>query len=90
MNENEKRFAKLMKSFKKLEPKLKLFETLNEMPKYVKLLKDIINNKIKWNDNEMMLLTETSNSINDEECKKDEVIDECESAQEALLSNMKF
>lgn len=82
MNKDEKRFAKFMETFKELEPELTLFETLNERPKYAKVLKDIINNKKKWDDNKMVLLTETSNSIKDEECKRDEVIDKCESAQE--------
>ena len=44
MKEDEKRFAKFMETFKKLEPELTLFEILNEMPKYVKLLKDTITN----------------------------------------------
>ena len=80
MNEDEKRFVKFMETFKKLKRELTLFETLNEMPKYAKLLKATITNKRKWDDNEMVLLNETSNSINDEECKRDEVIDECENA----------
>ena len=54
MNDEEKRFAKFIEIFKKLELKLPLSEALNKMPKYAKFLKDIITNKQKWSDNKIM------------------------------------
>ena len=63
MNKDEKRLAKFLKFFKKLELQMPLFEALNKMPKYAKFLKDIITNKRRWDGNQTMELTETCSSI---------------------------
>lgn len=63
MNDDKKWFATFVETFKKLELKLSLSKALNEMPKYTKFLKDIITNKRKWTDNEMVALMETCSSI---------------------------
>ena len=60
---DQKRFAKFLNTFKKLELNISFAEALIEMPTYAKYLKDIITNKRRWDDNQTVELTETCSSI---------------------------
>ena len=60
---DQKRFAKFLNTFKKLELNIPFADALAEMPTYAKYLKDIITNKRRWDDNQTVELTETYSSI---------------------------
>ena len=60
---DQKRFAKFLNTFKKLELNIPFVEALTEMPIDTKYLKDIITNKRRWDDNQTVELTETCSSI---------------------------
>ena len=60
---DQKRFAKFLNTFKKLELNIPFAEALTEIPIYAKYLKDIITNKRRWDDNQTVELTETYSSI---------------------------
>ena len=60
---DQMRFAKFLNTFKKLELNIPFADALTEMPTYAKYLKDIINNKRRWDDNQIVELTETCSSI---------------------------
>ena len=60
---DQKRFAKFLNTFKKLELNIPFAEALTEMPTYAKYLKGIITNKRRWDDTQTMKLTETYSSI---------------------------
>ena len=48
---DQKRFAKFLNTFKKLELNIPFTDALTEMPTYAKYLKYIITNKRRWDDN---------------------------------------
>lgn len=49
--------------FRKIHVNIPLIEALEQVPKYVKLLKDILSNKKKWEDVETFMLKEECSAI---------------------------
>lgn len=56
-------FSKILEMFKQLHMNISLIEALEQMPKYVKLLKGILSNKRKWDDHKTVMLTEECSAI---------------------------
>ncbi|XP_016168159.1 uncharacterized protein LOC107610645 [Arachis ipaensis] len=54
----DQQFSKFLEIFKKLEINLPLAEALEQMPLYVKFLKELINKKRSWNEKETVILTQ--------------------------------
>ncbi|XP_050222149.1 uncharacterized protein LOC126672243 [Mercurialis annua] len=61
--QNDQQFANFLDKVKKLQINLSLAETLEQMPKYAKFLKDILTNKRKWTDDGTISLIENFSSI---------------------------
>ncbi|XP_022889322.1 uncharacterized protein LOC111404799 [Olea europaea var. sylvestris] len=58
-----KQFQKFLDVFKKLHINIPFATTLAQMPNYAKLMKDILSNKMKLEDNETVVLTEECSVI---------------------------
>ncbi|XP_057734223.1 uncharacterized protein LOC130949557 [Arachis stenosperma] len=56
-------FPKFLEVFKKLEINIPLDEALEQMPLYVKFLKELINKKRSWQEKETVLLTEECSTL---------------------------
>ncbi|XP_010273609.1 PREDICTED: uncharacterized protein LOC104609090 [Nelumbo nucifera] len=54
----DKQFEKFLEVFKKIHINLPLLDVLSQMPKYAKFLKEVMFNKRKWEDGEMVKLNE--------------------------------
>ena len=59
----DKQFAKFLEVFKKLHINIPLLDTISQMPSYAKFLKDIIANKRKLEEYEMVKLNEECSTI---------------------------
>ncbi|XP_062086161.1 uncharacterized protein LOC133792268 [Humulus lupulus] len=59
----DKQFAKFLEVFKKLHINIPFAEALEQMPSYVKFMKDILSNKRKMGDYETVALTEECSAI---------------------------
>ena len=59
----DKKFSKLMEVFKKLHINISFADALEQMPSYVKFMKDIVANKRKLCDYETVALSEEGNAI---------------------------
>ena len=59
----DKQFARFLKVFKKLHINIPFAEALEQMPSYVKFMKDIQSKKRKLENFEMVALTEESSAI---------------------------
>ncbi|XP_062100367.1 uncharacterized protein LOC133806262 [Humulus lupulus] len=59
----DKQFAKFLEVFKKLHINISFTEALEQMPNYVKFMKEIMSNKRKMGDYESVALTEECNAI---------------------------
>ncbi|XP_062080674.1 uncharacterized protein LOC133785458 [Humulus lupulus] len=59
----DKQFAKLLEVFKRLHINIPFAEALEQMPSYVKFMKEILSNKRKMGDYETVALTEECNAI---------------------------
>ncbi|PIN03721.1 DNA-directed DNA polymerase [Handroanthus impetiginosus] len=59
----EKQFQKFLKIFKKLHINIPFAEALEQMPSYVKFMKDILSKKRRLGDYEMVALTEEYSAI---------------------------
>ncbi|XP_062075466.1 uncharacterized protein LOC133779528 [Humulus lupulus] len=59
----DKQFAKLLEVFKKLHINIPFAEALEQMPSYVKFMKEILSNKRKMGDYETVALTEECSAI---------------------------
>ncbi|XP_015939656.1 uncharacterized protein LOC107465175 [Arachis duranensis] len=56
-------FPKFLEVFKKLEINIPLAKALEQMPLYVKFLKELINKKRSWQETEIILLTEECSAV---------------------------
>ena len=56
-NNLDKQFTKFLEVFKKLHINIPFAEALEQMPKYVKFMKEILSKKRKLGDYEMVALT---------------------------------
>ena len=56
-------FSKFLSIFKQLHINIPLIEALEQMPKYARILKDIISKKQKLEEHETVMLTEESSAI---------------------------
>lgn len=54
----EQQYKKFLEVFKKLHINIPLIDALFQMPSYAKFLKDILSNKHKLGDHEIVILTE--------------------------------
>ena len=59
----DKQFARFLDMFKKLYINIPFAEALEQMPSYVKFMKDILSKKRKLKNYEMVALTEESSAI---------------------------
>ncbi|XP_057762685.1 uncharacterized protein LOC130982653 [Arachis stenosperma] len=59
----DQHFPKFFEAFKKLEINIPLDEALEQMPLYVKFLKEHINKKRSWHEKETILLTEECSAV---------------------------
>ncbi|XP_016178162.1 uncharacterized protein LOC107620531 [Arachis ipaensis] len=59
----DQHFYKFLEVFKRLEINIPLAEALDQMPLYVKFLKDLINKKRSWHEKETILLTEEGKAL---------------------------
>ncbi|XP_016195377.1 uncharacterized protein LOC107636372 [Arachis ipaensis] len=59
----DQHFHKFLETFKKLEINIPLAEALEQMPLYAKFLKELINKKRSWQENETILLTEECRAL---------------------------
>ncbi|XP_062080348.1 uncharacterized protein LOC133785107 [Humulus lupulus] len=59
----DKQFAKFLEVFKKLHINIPFAEALDQMPSYVKFMKEILSNKRKMGDYEIVALTEECSAI---------------------------
>ena len=59
----DKQFSKFMEVFKKLHINISFADALEQMPSYVKFMKDILANKRKLSDYENVALSEEGNVI---------------------------
>ncbi|XP_062085919.1 uncharacterized protein LOC133792026 [Humulus lupulus] len=59
----DKQFAKFLEVFKKLHINIPFVEALEQMPSYVKFMKEILSNKRKMGDYEIVALTEECSAI---------------------------
>ena len=62
-NNLDKQFAKFLEVFKKLHINIPFMEALEQMPKYVKFMKEILSKKRKLGDYEMVALTEECSAV---------------------------
>ena len=62
-NKLDKQFTKFMEVFKKLHINIPLVDALEQMPSYVKFMKDILSRKRRLSDFETMNLTEECSAI---------------------------
>ena len=62
-NKLDKQFTKFMKVFKKLHINIPFADTLEQMPSYVKFMKDILSNKRRLSDFETVNLIEECSAI---------------------------
>ena len=62
-NNLDKQFTKFMEVFKKLHINIPFADALEQMPNYVKFMKDILSRKIRLLEFETMNLTEECNAI---------------------------
>ncbi|XP_022855324.1 uncharacterized protein LOC111376589 [Olea europaea var. sylvestris] len=59
----DKQFQKFLDVFKKLHINIPFAEALAQMPNYAKFMKDILSNKRKLEDNEIVMITEECSAI---------------------------
>ena len=59
----DKQFTKFLEVFKKLHISIPFTEALEKMPSYVKFMKDILSNKRKIRDYEIVAMTEECSEI---------------------------
>ncbi|XP_030923206.1 uncharacterized protein LOC115950098 [Quercus lobata] len=62
-NNMDDQFSKFLSIFKQLHINIPVTEALEQMPKYAKILKDIISKKWKLEEHETVMLTEESSAI---------------------------
>ena len=62
-NKLDKQFTKFMKVFKKLHINIPFADALEQMPRYVKFMKDILSKKRRLSDFEIVNLTKECNAI---------------------------
>nr|XP_048319557.1 uncharacterized protein LOC125418899 [Ziziphus jujuba var. spinosa] len=59
----DSQFAKFLEIFKKIHINILFADALEQMPNYAKLMKELMSNKRKWDDNETVKLTEGCSMI---------------------------
>ncbi|XP_010277775.1 PREDICTED: uncharacterized protein LOC104612150 [Nelumbo nucifera] len=59
----DNQFEKFLEVFKKIHINLHFLDVLSQMPKYAKFLKEMMSNKRKWEDCEMVKLNEECSAI---------------------------
>ncbi|KAL0458494.1 UNVERIFIED_CONTAM: hypothetical protein Slati_0476600 [Sesamum latifolium] len=59
----DKQFGKFLEIFKKIHVNIPLIDALSQMPSYAKFLKEVIFNKIKWENGETMKHNEECSAI---------------------------
>ena len=59
----DKQFSKFLEVFKKLQINIPFTDVLEQMPNYVKFIKEILSNKRKLEEHEMIALTEECSAI---------------------------
>ncbi|KAL4306447.1 hypothetical protein AHAS_Ahas16G0179200 [Arachis hypogaea] len=59
----DQHFPKFLEVFKNLEINIPLAEALEQMPLYAKFLKELINKKRSWHENETIMLTEECSAV---------------------------
>ncbi|XP_016195726.1 uncharacterized protein LOC107636748 [Arachis ipaensis] len=59
----DQQFPKFLEVFKKLEINIPLVEALEQMPLYVKFLKELISKKRSWNEREIVILTQECSAL---------------------------
>ena len=59
----DKQFSKILEVFKKLHINIPFAEALEQMPSYVKFMKDILSKKRKLGDYEMVALSEECSAV---------------------------
>src|SRR5438270_13758120 len=59
----DKNYKKFLEMFRGLRINIPLADALEQMPKYAKYLKDIINKKRRLGDHETVMLTEESSAL---------------------------
>src|SRR5438270_13997219 len=59
----DKNYKKFLEMFRGLRINIPLADALEQMPKYAKYLKDIINKKRRLEDHETVMLTEESSAL---------------------------
>ena len=62
-NKLDKQFTKFMEVFKKLHINIPFTDALEQMPSYVKFIKDILSRKRRFSDFEIVNLTEECSAI---------------------------
>ncbi|XP_030496672.2 uncharacterized protein LOC115712523 [Cannabis sativa] len=62
-NKIDKQFSKFLEIFKKLHINIPFIEALEQMPTYLKFMKDILSKKIKLEEFEMVALTEECSAV---------------------------
>ncbi|KAF5442937.1 hypothetical protein F2P56_035543 [Juglans regia] len=62
-NKIDNQFSKFLSTFKQLHINIPLVKALEQMPNYVKFLKDILSNKRKLEEQETVMLTKESSAI---------------------------
>ena len=62
-NNLDKQFSKFLEVFKKLHINIPFAEALEQMPSYVKFMKEILSKKRKLEDYEMVALTENCSAV---------------------------
>nr|XP_025703679.1 uncharacterized protein LOC112805519 [Arachis hypogaea] len=59
----DQQFPKFLEVFRKLEINIPFAEALEQMPLYVKFLKELINKKRSWNEKETVILTQECSAL---------------------------
>ena len=59
----EEQFSRFLNMFKKIEINIPFSEALNQMPRYVKFMQDILRKKIKITEERIVSLTETCSVV---------------------------
>ncbi|XP_030483401.2 uncharacterized protein LOC115699997 [Cannabis sativa] len=62
-NKMDKQFSKFLEIFKKLHSNIPFIEALEQMPTYLKFMKDILSKKMKLKEFEMVALTEECSAV---------------------------
>ena len=62
-NKLDNQFSKFMEIFKKLHINIQFFDALEQMPSYVKFIKDILTNQRKLSDYETVAISEECSAI---------------------------